>query len=283
MPLITICGLPLAGKTTRALELQKYFEQFIQQTECHVKKIVVVNEASLSIDKFKTYTSTTLEKNARGEYLSAVERYLNRETLVIVDGLNYIKGFRYQLYCIARGVGTPCCTIFVGSQELVALQRNEIEKRYDASIIENLVSRMEEPDGRNRWDAPLFIIIESDLALSTKTKTIDEITNAIVHKTPPKPNLSTINTPKLQSSYLQELDLRTTQIMDALVEAQKNGRHGAIVVPNSRMHAQLPSRSITLSEWKRLKRQFITIYKTREVDTASLGTTFVEYLNTTLG
>jgi protein KTI12 len=283
MPLVTICGLPLSGKTSRAIELKECLEKYISDNETIIKKVVLVNEESLSIDKILAYSSAAFEKKARGEYLSAVERYLNRETIVIVDGLNYIKGFRYQLYCIARGVGTPGCTLFVGSAEATLYERDEILKRYDPSMFGNLISRMEEPDGRNRWDAPLFIVIENDSRLSSlESKTSGEIIDAIIHKAPPKPNLSTINTPKLESSYLQQLDLITTQITDALMDAKKNGRNGAIIVPSSNVPVQLPSRAIAISEWKRVKRQFITIYKTRKVDVEGLGQAFVEYLNTTL-
>lgn len=43
--------------------------------------------------------------------LSAVERLLSREDIVIADGMNYIKGFRYQLYCVARAISTPHCVV----------------------------------------------------------------------------------------------------------------------------------------------------------------------------
>jgi len=43
--------------------------------------------------------------------LSAVERLLSKDDLIIADGMNYIKGFRYQLYCVARAVGTPHCVV----------------------------------------------------------------------------------------------------------------------------------------------------------------------------
>lgn len=33
---------------------------------------------------------------------------------MIADALNYIKGFRYQLYCIARAIGTPHCVVQTG-------------------------------------------------------------------------------------------------------------------------------------------------------------------------
>jgi tRNA uridine 5-carbamoylmethylation protein Kti12 len=32
---------------------------------------------------------------------------------VIADSLNYIKGFRYELYCVARALKTPHCCVHV--------------------------------------------------------------------------------------------------------------------------------------------------------------------------
>lgn len=43
--------------------------------------------------------------------MSAVERFLTKDDIVIVDAMNYIKGFRYQLYCLARAIGTPHCVV----------------------------------------------------------------------------------------------------------------------------------------------------------------------------
>jgi protein KTI12 len=43
-----------------------------------------------------------------------VERTLSKDDIVIADALNYIKGFRYQLYCIARAIGTPHCVVQTG-------------------------------------------------------------------------------------------------------------------------------------------------------------------------
>lgn len=51
------------------------------------------------------------EKKARGSLMSAVERLVSKDDLVIADGMNYIKGFRYQLYCIARAISTPHCVV----------------------------------------------------------------------------------------------------------------------------------------------------------------------------
>ena len=45
------------------------------------------------------------EKNARASLKAAVERELSKESVLIADDLNYIKGYRYELFCIARALG----------------------------------------------------------------------------------------------------------------------------------------------------------------------------------
>jgi hypothetical protein len=42
---------------------------------------------------------------------SAVDHALNADTIVLFDSLNYIKGYRYELYCIARSQSTPHCVV----------------------------------------------------------------------------------------------------------------------------------------------------------------------------
>lgn len=40
-----------------------------------------------------------------------VKRALGRDSIVIVDGMNYIKGWRYQLWCESKSAGTTCCVV----------------------------------------------------------------------------------------------------------------------------------------------------------------------------
>jgi tRNA uridine 5-carbamoylmethylation protein Kti12 len=42
---------------------------------------------------------------------------LSKDAIVIADDLNYIKGFRYQLWCEAKAAGTRCCTIHCAARE----------------------------------------------------------------------------------------------------------------------------------------------------------------------
>jgi protein KTI12 len=57
------------------------------------------------------YATAKAEKDARAAEMSAIKRLLGKDDIVIADGLNYIKGFRYQLYCEAKALGTPSCIV----------------------------------------------------------------------------------------------------------------------------------------------------------------------------
>lgn len=87
---------------------------------------------------------------------------------MIADGLNYIKGYRYQLFCEAKALLTPSCVVHVGApaekcREWNAARAEEAE-RWDGETLENLVFRYEEPNGMARWDSPLFTVpwVDSD-------------------------------------------------------------------------------------------------------------------------
>ena len=277
MPLITMTGIPLSGKTTRALELKAALEPLIG-----IRKVIVINEESLLISKQTAYKDGHQEKKCRGSIISAVERHLNLNDIIICDSLNYIKGFRYQLYCVARGLGTPSCTVYCGLEPQVAQLRNTSLGRYTCQF-ENLCSRYEEPDGRNRWDAPLFILINDDPKLSSESKMAHDIVNSLINKNPPAPNMSTVVKPIFETNYLHELDKVTKEVLDMVMEAQKNGRSGDLVIPNSSAKVCVPSRTVTIAELRRIKRQFMAINKQNAMpDIETISTTFAEYLTLNL-
>jgi protein KTI12 len=108
-----ISGYPSAGKTTRAHQLKEAFESRIaNSTEARVGrlKVHIINDQSLGVSR-SVYHTARAEKDARAEEMSAVKRVLSRDDIVIADGLNYIKGFRYQLFCEAKAVQTPSCVV----------------------------------------------------------------------------------------------------------------------------------------------------------------------------
>ena len=90
-----------------------YFETRIQtlsDARSRNLKVVHINDQSLGLNR-NVYREAKTEKDARAVEISAVKRVLGRNSIVIADGLNYIKGFRYQLYCDAKAVQTPSCVV----------------------------------------------------------------------------------------------------------------------------------------------------------------------------
>lgn len=106
MPLIVLSGPPCSGKTTRAKELYEHFTNL-------GKKVIIINEESLLINKNEGYKDSLTEKMTRGSLKGATDRNLSKDTVVISDSLNYIKGYRYELYCIARAAGTRLLVVCI--------------------------------------------------------------------------------------------------------------------------------------------------------------------------
>eukprot|EP00741_Cyanophora_paradoxa_P016247 tig00000197_g15686.t1 len=255
MPLVMLTGPPCSGKSRRAAELVKAF------TEAGAS-VQLVNEESLLIDRTVTYRDSEGEKHARGQIRAAVEKYLNRTNVVVVDSLNYIKGFRYQLFCLAREHETPSCTLFCDVAEDVARQWNEMREdgaKYTDEAIDGLYMRYEQPDARNKWDAPLFVVAPGDPTPCA------EIVEAALRGKAVRSLLATKPVVIPDSNFLHELDKATQEIVDALNEAQQSGAAG-------------PGDLVPL---RRLRSAFLKIAQLKPPsDMALLGSLFVEYLNT---
>lgn len=69
-------------------------------------------------------TDPAHEKTTRGYIRSSVEKALAPDVTVIVDSMNYIKGFRYELYCLARSAKTTNCLLYVNTPHDVCKQLN---------------------------------------------------------------------------------------------------------------------------------------------------------------
>lgn len=154
MALITVTGYPCSGKTRRVHQLTDHLEAQLRLPENSQLglKIVVISDDSLNlprsvyngtriflllIEEFLffvySYIDTRSEKPARGALFSTVQRHMNPSTIVILDSLNYIKGFRYQLYCAAKEAGVRVCTVRSSRSRLViGAYRHQVIYRGDA-------------------------------------------------------------------------------------------------------------------------------------------------------
>jgi protein KTI12 len=193
-----LTGLPSSGKTTLANLLCAELSNRIStsRSPSHASLSVVhVSDDSLHIPR-SVYSNTRLEKDARAELYSTVVRTLRDNVIVVADALNYIKGYRYQLFCEAKAVRTPSTVIHVACSVDECRARNKQLRDssesggYDEKTFEELIMRYEEPTGMARWDRPLFTVI------SGEELPIDAIWTALVgsgdEKIVVRPNAATV-------------------------------------------------------------------------------------------
>jgi protein KTI12 len=211
---------------------------------------------------------------------------LTRDTIVIADGMNYIKGFRYQLYCEAKAVQTPNCVVHVGTPADQCRRLNEAALRdgsggYEAELFENLVFRYEEPNGMNRWDAPLFTVPYDDAE-----PPFEAIWEAMVGSGGKakvvRPNAATVLKPASEQNYLYELDKTTSDVISAITTWLQDhpGEGGSeIVVTKDGQTVTLPVTAPALPQLQRLRRQFIGLNRQHTLSKARVRDLFVDYLN----
>lgn len=262
MAFITISGFPSSGKSTRTQQIKAHLEAKIKNPEYSgpLKQVIVLSDDSLGISR-TAYDDSRAEKPARGTLFTTLQRQMNADTVLIVDSLNYIKGFRYQMYCAAREMKLRMCTVYVVATPELCHQWNLTrpdDGKYSDKTLNGLIMRYEEPSSMVRWDSPLFTVLWTEGGVPG-----DQIWDAIAEGNVKPPNASTLQSVKAPSDALHCLEQTTTSIVSAVMtESQGFGGPVALsVTPSLQLQINLPSRNITLSELQRYKRQFITIHK----------------------
>jgi len=275
MALITISGYPCSGKSRRAAQIKAHFESKLQQSDYNGPslKVALLSDDLLNINR-NAYDDSRSEKPARGALFTAIQRQMALDTILIVDAPNYIKGFRYQMYCAAREMKLRVCTVYVVATHELCRQWNsnrahEGGQAYLSETLENLIMRYEEPSSMVRWDSPLFTILWTEEGIPG-----DQIWEAVTSGNIKPPNSGTLSTVKAPMDALHTLEQTTIAMVALIMSAQSTnqGSGGMILLPlspKSKPHISLPSRNITLSELQRLKRQFVTVHK----KAITLGTT----------
>jgi protein KTI12 len=228
-----------------------------------------------------------------------VKRVLSDKDIVILDGLNYIKGWRYQLHCESKAVRTPSCILQIGCAVDKAREVNEarLQKRntessktmttdeaaptstesgdpivdstepYEPGNWDNLVFRYEEPNPMTRWDSPLFTLIWQDDEAQT-TKVFSDLWDAIAGEARKvvRPNQATIQRGREESGdYLYLLDRETSDVVKRIVEAQREGDDvDEVRIPSGsgELVIQLPAgKKVGLPQLQRLRRSFMGLHR----------------------
>ncbi|XP_074274675.1 protein KTI12 homolog [Silene latifolia] len=300
MALVVICGQPCSGKSTAATCLA----EALRDSESN-PTVRIIDETLFHLDRNQSYANMPAEKNLRGVLRSEVDRSTSKDSIVIVDSLNSIKGYRYELWCLARAAGVRYCVVYCDVEESDCRKwneerRNKDEPSYDENIFEDLVRRFEKPDSRNRWDSPLFELHPSRDgidktapamldAVSYLTKKVDSRTKDVKVL---QPTIATQSARPSQANSLYELDRATQEVMTAIVAAQSQALGGplnGISLGPGQPVINVRS-SVGLPELRRLRRTFIKLTGQTSLsgnpppaDAESAKRMFVDYLNRELG
>ncbi|KAL5281514.1 KTI12 family protein [Megaselia abdita] len=262
MPLIIICGFPSSGKTSRAVELYNYFKAKSVNVHLFSENTVI---KSSNYDKNEFFSNSNFEKMVRSNLKSKVLADLNTKDLVILDAGNYIKGYRYELYCSSKLVTTTQCTLFCScSKETAAKFNKERSKNFDdilgdnnsdvpyeGDVFEGLCQRFEEPNENCRWDKPLYVCYPDE------ELNIENIDDALFKGKKLSPNLSTQNLPLSTGNFLFKLDKQTQDIVKQISDSKKLGLQTCTIEGIS-FEISSNMDSIRLNK---LRRQFTNLYK----------------------
>lgn len=300
MALVVICGQPCSGKSTAAACLAEAL------TESDSNPTVrIIDETTFHLDRNRSYANMPNEKNLRGVLRSEVDRSLTRDSTIIVDSLNSIKGYRYELWCLARAAGVRYCVLYCNVEEINCRkwnqERNEKGREsYGETIFEDLVRRFESPDSKNRWDSPLFEMWPARDGIEKTSPAISEAVSYLTKKVDSKtrdvkilqPTIATQNARFSEANSLYEMDRATQEVMNAIMEAQTQAMGGPM--NGISLGQNLPSvdvlRPVGLPELRRLRRTFIKLTGQASLsgrappsDAESAKRMFVDYLNRELG
>ncbi|XP_072505546.1 protein KTI12 homolog [Notamacropus eugenii] len=361
MPLVVLCGLPDSGRSRRADELRRALK-------AEGRPVTVVRDADVlgpggPAALAEAYSDPTREKELRAALKASVERGLGPRAVVLLDSLNYIKGFRYELYCLARAARTPLCLLHClkprqrapgpredgrpqagaaagswrpkaagpehpredrespaegseegpgslasrlqGSPSSKALFREERggvgvagpraaedlvpeppepgspepDPGFPPELLEALAQRFEAPDSRNRWDRPLFTVLGPEEPLP-----LAQIWAALFESQVPAPHQATQSQPLSSTNFLHQLDQVTSQVLAALMEAQKTAVPGDLLALPGTTERLLFTRPLSMAELSRLRRQFISYTKMHpnKENLPQLANMFLQYLGQSL-
>ncbi|CAJ0580474.1 unnamed protein product, partial [Mesorhabditis spiculigera] len=296
MPLLLVTGYPAAGKSTIVDRVAAYFKD-------KGREVSIIREGDYHLFDRAAYNNALQEKEFRSYLRSQLQQAISRNTIVICDGLNYIKGFRYELFLVGKLAKTTYAVMQIDGTENACKHLNQqkpVEERYTDEKIHELILRYEKPASQ-RWDTPLFHIqvgkqegsdmtecddVSQDLDRPAPRHVeipLDEIYDWLVEGIALKENQSTTTAPLAATNFLHELDRITQEVVQFLYQAQRLALPGQeLVVPfaeegNNKFRF---TKALSLPELSRLRRQFITFSKTHIVEQKErVASLFLDYIS----
>lgn len=244
MALVVLSGVPGSGKTRLSEHLERAFAA--AGREC-----VTVHEPSVEEGAF---SSSRNETTARSDFKAAIRRHLSPERVVIADGMNFIKGFRYELFGFAREIGIGFCCAFCDTPADTARER--AKERYPAAVLDDLIGRMERPSERNKWDRPLIVVADADdTAAHAKI-----VANALSRSSKLAPKKATAKAIGASAQVNPQIDRAINEFCSELLRVQATAEPGAAVAVCG--VKVVLRRQVTPAELKRARRDFSARAKT---------------------
>ncbi|XP_074599772.1 protein KTI12 homolog [Brevipalpus obovatus] len=270
MPLIVMVGPPCSGKSFWAHKIADFLRQKNQN-------VIIVSEHDFVKDVNETFSNSAREKELRAQLKSSAQRNLNKHTVVLIDSGNYIKGFRYELFCVAKEQASTYCVIECSIPKKEALIKNKEKKdghQYNEQTFEALHFRYEAPNSNNRWDHPLFLMA------SQSQSTLEDIYESLFINKPLKPNKATLPPSRTDTNFLFQLETQTKEIVDHLSRAMKIGASLSMInVPGVSVSFG-GNQNLTPADLNRIRRSFITYTKMHPIKNSDdIKETFMQYLN----
>lgn len=207
--------------------------------------------------------------------MSAVERSISKDTIVIADSMNYIKGYRYQLFCVSRAANTPHCAVYVLTSTTEAKARNLARSAgYPDAVFDELADRFEEPNNQTKWDNPLFCVSAYD-------EGFEEICESICTRKAKPPSAATAPRISGSSDLISALDRETQKVVNTIMKQMKPFGPSTVTFEGGDEPLCLtkPIASGTLSS---LRRQFIHMNRLHPIELSAITGLFINYIRNTL-
>ncbi|CAI5471859.1 unnamed protein product [Closterium sp. Yama58-4] len=189
MALVLICGQPCSSKSTIARQLVAALEAAINEQQNSAPgdrrlSVVLLGEEQLHIGRDDGYQNMVAEKNLRGSLRSEVDRAVGKDRIVIVDSLNAIKGYRYEL-CGPQSLGLALFELHPATE-----QAAEEAERVIGEVVTLLVGGSGAANGQGRAGRAL------------------------------QPTVATQTATPSDANVLYEMDRATKEVISAVMDAQ---------------------------------------------------------------
>ncbi|PXF44139.1 Protein KTI12-like [Gracilariopsis chorda] len=295
-----MCGFPASGKSTFADSLADLLKEsgkevYLIRDGCDS----VASESTVSVDKEEAapihntretlYRDSATEKKTRARLRAATERSLNVSNVVICDSLNYIKGFRYEMYCVAKTSSFRYAVVHCEASASECVQRDADRKArgedaYGEDCTKAIIQRFEEPSAKNRWDSPLYKVDTSKEEWKVLLEAVRDMVLSQSNRL--APTMATKQPQKQGADTLGTLDRITRETEAVLIQAIQHGKGvGDQIQINGASKPVRLERKPKVSQLRNIRRSYLNLARMHPPQGCSatdLVDEYVEYVNAQL-